>query len=229
MTQSIENLDVFPFDPVFDFSAERRGPAGIGFAVSKYLMGRFPAGPYLKTAHRERIGLLHAHQGWEGARTVHLRRLLDAPFVTSFYGRDASVLPRKAYWRKLYRRLFAEGDLFLVEGPHMAGVLAGIGCRTERIRVLHLGVDLDRIAFAERHRPAGEPIVGLIAASFREKKGIPHALEAFARVCPRRTDLRLRIIGDGPLRPLIAERISRADLRGKVDLLGSIDHLPGEN
>jgi colanic acid/amylovoran biosynthesis glycosyltransferase len=223
MTQGVENLDTFPFEPIHDLSVGR-GPLGAAaFAFSKYLLGRFPAGPYRAICRREGVAVLHAHQGWEGARTVHLKRGLGVPFVTSFYGRDATVLPRKAYWRMLYRKLFREGDLFLAEGTHMAGTLAEIGAPTDRIRVIHLGVDLERIPFGERRPAADGKIVGLIAASFREKKGIPYALEAMARVAPRWPGLVLRIIGDGPMRSEIETRVSRSDLAGRVELLGSRD------
>lgn len=224
MTQATENLDVFPFQPVYDFSAGRGVAARLSFALSKYLMGRFPIGPYREAGRAERVRLVHAHLGWEGARAIGLRRALGVPFITSFYGRDASMIPRKAYWRALYKRLFREGDLFIAEGSHMAGLLAGIGCPREKIRVVHLGVDLDRIGFAERLWPRDGNVIGLIAASFREKKGIPYALEAVARVASRWPGLRIRVIGDGPMRPQIAERIARPDLKGKVDLLGYLDY-----
>ena len=165
----------------------------------------------------------HAHQGWEGARTAHLRRALGIPIVTSFYGRDATMLPRKVYWRTLYARLFREGDLFIAEGPHMGRTLEAIGCPAEKIRVVHLGVDLERIPFVERRPDPSGRVTGLIAASFREKKGIIYALEAVARVAAHRPGLRLRIVGDGPLRPEIERRIGRPDLAGRVDLLGYRD------
>lgn len=223
MTQASENLSIFPFEPVHDFSRGRGMAGRLRFAVAKYLLGRFPAGPYIEAAHRERVVLLHAHQGWEGARTIHLRGALGVPLITSFYGRDASMLPRKRYWRTLYRRLFAEGDLFLAEGSHMARTLASIGCPSDRIRTVHLGVDLSRIPLRPpRLRPDSE-FIGLIAASFREKKGIPMALEAAARLLPRWPGLRLRLVGDGPLRPVIEGRIRRSDLAGKVEIVGYCD------
>ena len=224
MTQQTENLDHFPHESVHDFSHARGGISALSFLVSKYLLGRYPAGTYREAARREVIVLCHAHTGWEGARTVHLRRAMGVPHITSFYGRDASVLPRKAYWRGLYKVLFREGDLFLAEGSHMGEVLAGIGCPSEKIRIVHLGIDLSRLPFAVR-RPSREgTIVGLIAASLREKKGIPYALDAVARVVSRWPGLRIRIVGDGPMRRQIEERIRRPDLAGRVDLLGYLDY-----
>ncbi len=223
MTQASENREVFPFQPVHDFSAGRGIPGRARFAFEKYLLGRFPAGPYIEAARREGIVLVHAHQGWEGARTVHLRRALGVPHITSFYGRDASMLPRRRYWRALYKRLFAEGDLFIAEGSHMARTLVGIGCPPERVRVVHLGVDLDRIPIRPPRSRAAAEFVGLIAASFREKKGIPVALEAVARLLPRWPGLRLRLVGDGPLREEIEARVRRPDLAGRVEIAGYCD------
>ncbi len=224
LAQATENLDVFPFDGVHDLSAGRSPLGRLAYAISKYALGLYPSGPYCAIARAEGASLIHAHLGWEGARAIRLKSRLGVPFVTSFYGRDATVLPRSAYWRALYRRLFRDCDLFLVEGPHMAKTLAGIGAPHERIRVVHLGVDLARIPFAERRPVEGAAIVGLIAASFREKKGIPFALEALARVAPRWPGLMLRIIGDGPMRAELMERASRSDLAGRVEFLGARDY-----
>ena len=41
---------------------------------------------------------------------------------------------------------------------------------------------------------------------------------------PRFPQLRLRVVGDGPLRPQIEQRIARADLAGHVDLLGYLPY-----
>jgi colanic acid/amylovoran biosynthesis glycosyltransferase len=223
MTQKTENLNLFSFSPIHDFSDRRSGLGALSYYGSKYVLGRYPCRPYRETSRREGNVLFHAHTGWEGARTVHLRRALGIPHITSFYGRDASVLPRKAYWRALYKKLFREGDLFLAEGAHMRDVLVRIGCPREKIRVVHLGVDLSRIPFAMREPGRDGEVVGLIAASLREKKGIPYALEAVARVAPRWPALRIRVVGDGPMRRKIEERIKRPDLTGKVELLGYRD------
>lgn len=226
VTQALENPDAFPFRPVYlagrsypDSRPSRPDPA---FLISKYILGRYPAGPYHEILEQEDARVIHAHQGWEAARTHHLARSPRRPFVASFYGRDAGLLPRKAYWRMLYSRLWPAADRFLAEGSHMAETLASIGAPRDRIRVVHLGIDPDAFPFAERSLPADgdEPVTALIAASFREKKGISYAIEAFSRVASSHPRLRLRIIGDGPLRPRIEDQIRRLDLSGRVDLLG---------
>jgi colanic acid/amylovoran biosynthesis glycosyltransferase len=220
VTQRTEHAAAFPFDPVFDLAPRARGAARPGFLFSKFVLGRFPAEPYCEIFAREGVRLVHAHLGWEGARTAHLARNPRLPFVVSFYGRDAGLLPRKVYWRTLYKRLFAIADRVLAEGPHMGRVLAEIGAPADRVRVVHLGIPLQEFPFAERRDPGDDPVVGLIASSFREKKGIMYALEAVARLTPKHPRLRLRIIGDGPLHAEILARTQAPDLAGRVALLG---------
>lgn len=169
VTQGTERPAAFPFDPVFDLGPRARGAARPWFLWSKFVLGRFPAGPYREVFAREGVRLVHAHLGWEGARTAHLARNPRLPFVVSFYGRDAGLLPRKAYWRRLYKRLFAVADRVLAEGPHMGRVLAEIGAPEDRVRVVHLGIALEEFPFTERSDPGEDSVIGLIAASFREE------------------------------------------------------------
>lgn len=222
ISQETENLELFPFEPVYDLGAERNGPGKMGFIASKYLRGAYPGRAYRRILDRERVRLVHAHLGWEGARAIGLSRNPRRPFLVSFYGRDAGVLSRKPYWRILYKRMFRQADRFLAEGRHMGQVLVSLGAPPEKVRVVHLGIPLESFPFFERRPPEDErePIIGLIAASFREKKGISYAVDAMDRIAARWPRLRLRIIGDGPLRGEIEARIARHNLRDRVDLLG---------
>ncbi|MBK8232511.1 MAG: glycosyltransferase [Candidatus Eisenbacteria bacterium] len=226
ITQATENETVFPFSPVYNLGNPRaqdgvRRADPLWTLVSKYLLGQFPAEPYRAIYEREKVDLIHAHLGWEGARTVMTATEPKRPFVVSFYGRDAGMLPRSAYWRALYTRLWKHADRFIAEGPFMGETLVKIGAPADRIRVVHLGIPLEQFRFAERSVPPGNaPIIGLIAASFREKKGIPFALQAFARIARRHPRVRLRIIGDGPQRAQIEQLARGPELAGRVDLLG---------
>lgn len=220
ITQRRENAEAFPFQPVYDLSPHARALGGVPFRFSRLFFGKYPAEPYRRILDREDVRLLHAHLGWEGARAAHLASGPRRPFIVSFYGRDAGLLPRRAYWRWLYRRLFRAADRVVAEGSHMARRLAEIGAPQEKVRVVHLGVPTERIDFIERSDPGNAPLVGLIAASFREKKGIEYALEAAARVASKHPRLRLRVVGDGPLRPRIEALARSSELSGRVTLLG---------
>lgn len=157
-------------------------------------------GTYAGVARTYQPQLIHAHFGDRGVLMLGLAKKLGIPLVTTFYGYDVSTLPLEAKWVPRLARLFDQGDLFLAEGPFMRDRLIAMGCPPEKAHVQHLGVDPASLPFRERG-PDDGPVRVLMAASFREKKGLRYGLEAFARLAGRRKgQLQLTIIGDGPLK-----------------------------
>ena len=171
--------------------------------------------------HLVRVGkamhadILHSHFGHVGWANLGAARRLGARHVVTFYGFDVNKLPQSAQWRRRYRRLFAEADLFLCEGSHMAACLVGLGCPSHKVKVQHLGVDVGAIDFRPRQWLPGEPLRVLVAATFTEKKGIPYAIEALGRVA-QDVPVELTLIGDAR-----EDAATRNEKRRILDLLGS--------
>ncbi len=149
---------------------------------------------------KDRPKLVHAHFGPSGYSFLKLKKMFNFPLITTFYGFDLSMLPQQyPEWKIRYKRLFKEGEKFLVEGHHMKKCLIDLGCPEERIIVQHLGIDLEKIKYVPRKLlDENKEIRILISASFREKKGIPYAVEAFVRVKQAHPEMKfiLTIIGD---------------------------------
>ncbi len=105
----------------------------------------------------------------------------------------------------------------------MASKVEALGCPSSKTRVVELGVDLARIPYREPPHP-GRRFHVLIAASFREKKGIPDALLSL-----RGRPVRVTLIGDDdgtPVSQREAGRINAAiEMAGiPVERLGFVDH-----
>ncbi|MBD3235726.1 MAG: glycosyltransferase [Candidatus Eisenbacteria bacterium] len=222
-TRRLENPAAFPFEPIVRVPASpgRLGPLADRL---RFLRGDLTPRGYLPALRRHRVALIHAHMGWEGARAVPVARAAGLPLITSFYGRDAGRLPRYPWWRLLYRRLFRAGSLFLVEGPALGRRLQALGCPPRKIRVVHLGIDLSRIPFAERYPPREGPIEILVSASLRPKKGVPDAVDAFAALASSFPRAHLRILGDGPERRRVRERIEHHHLSARVTSEGYVPY-----
>ena len=77
----------------------------------------------------------------------------------------------------------------------MARCIQELGCPSRKVKVQHLGVDVNSLVFQPRQWREGEPLRVLIAASFREKKGIPYAIQAL-QIVARKVPIQLTIIGD---------------------------------
>jgi colanic acid/amylovoran biosynthesis glycosyltransferase len=107
----------------------------------------------------------------------------------------------------------------------MARRLRAAGCPAEKVRIQHLGVDVEQIAFRPRRWPGdGRKVVLLYCGRLVEKKGILHALEAFARLAGRWKNLEFRVVGGGPLRPAVERAIRGLRLQGRVVLRGALPH-----
>lgn len=198
LTLELENQEQFPFEDVYCYSQPVKGNRLWQIAMRKVYeaVTHSQVHYFTDVILTQRTRLLHAHFGTEGYYRLGLQQKVSLPLITTFYGADMSKLPNtKPKWRKRYRFLFEVGSLFLAEGPYMAQALVDLGCPPQKVRVQHLGVDMQRITFKLRQIQKGEPVRILMASSFREKKGIPFGIKAFARAVCKFSNMELRIIG----------------------------------
>lgn len=183
-----ENLDLYPFSPVYSLS-----DLGIGRRLIEFF--KFFAlkhSDYFESVIREQNAqLIHVHFGHFGKHFLKVKERLNIPLITTFYGVDIGKPP------EFYTGLFRHGDLFIVLSNDMKKRLSELGCPVEKIKVWHLGIDLDKIPYRQKER--GKEFVFLIVSRFVEKKGIGYGIRAFAKVAKKYPDCELRIVGDGPL------------------------------
>jgi colanic acid/amylovoran biosynthesis glycosyltransferase len=181
------------------------------------------ASSFARSASRD-YDVLHCHFGPNGLIGSSLRDVLDLPskLVTSFYGFDASL----HLWARddgPYGRLFAEGDRFIALSDHMQARLTDIGCPTDRIEKLPLGVALNELPFRARSAAEGDRAVILTVARLVEKKGLEYSIQAIAALVERYPDIVYRIAGDGPSRDKLERLIRELDVSQNVQLLGWLD------
>jgi len=171
--------------------------------------------------------IVHSHFGNVGWFDSFVVQLTKAKHVVTFYGADVNMVPTQdTRWKNRYKALFKSADLFLCEGPHMAECIIKLGCPRGKIKVLHLGVEVDKILFKPRKCQPGEPLRVLMAATFREKKGIPYAMEALGQL-QKEVDFEITIIGDATHeersrkeKQRIFEVIEKHKMRSIVNMLG---------
>jgi colanic acid/amylovoran biosynthesis glycosyltransferase len=227
--ESTLNLDQFPIPHIHSL---RRDPLRFLWDRSAR---RLHARPHLPSLLRraERIGapLLHSHFGNVGWAYARPARELGLKHVVTFYGWDVNYLPRSdPRWLDRYPEMFDQVDLVLCEGAFMAHAVRRLGCPPQKLRVHPLGVDLSRIPFRPRTYRPGEPLRVFIGAAFREKKGIPTALDALGRI-REKVPLEVTIAGDAPAdrrgrieKERIRNAVARHGLERRVRFVGALSH-----
>lgn len=223
LAQSTTNLDKFPTQNVYT-TQEHSFVSEIFKRIHIRVTESYPTRDFERIIKENNVKLLHAHFGTEGYRYLKLKENMKIPMITTFYGFDVSKIPKIPQWKKNYIKLFQEGDLFLTEGNNMKNELIKLGCPENKIIVQHLGVDLNKFKFKPRTLSYDDNVTVLIAGSFREKKGIPYAIQAYAKVKEDHPDIKLRILGDGPMREQIEALIEKLGISSSVTLLGYKPH-----
>lgn len=164
-----------------------------------------------------RLDHIHAHFGTNSARVASYARLLGGPgFSFTVHGPEEFDHPVEldlggklararfcvtisSYGRAQMSRWAAPADL-------------------PKIQVVHCGLDLAQWGDPPA-LPAG-PLHLVAIGRFAEQKGFGLLIRAFAEARRSNPGLRLSLVGDGELRPLIAETIASEGMGDDVRLLG---------
>jgi colanic acid/amylovoran biosynthesis glycosyltransferase len=186
----------------------------------------------LRVATTCKAAIVHSHWGESAWRDVDAVKRLGIVHVVTFYGKDVNYYPTQVPNAKAhYDHLFKNVDRILCEGPHMAGCIVNLGCAENKVLVHRLGVEVEKIAFQPRFWDGQSPLRVLIAASFREKKGIPYAVEALGAIQRELPGLQISLIGDSsedprslPEKKRILHMLEKYDLRRQTKLLGYQSH-----
>ena len=167
------------------------------------------------------------HFGPNGDLMVRVRKALGArwPVATFFHGYDISNLLAKMGPR-IYDRLLRDGDLFLPASGFFRMRLAELGAAADRMSVQRMGVRPESEWRGEQPTPGGKKceFVFISVGRLVEKKGHEYTVRALARCRQRHPDIdmKLRIVGGGPLMDKLQDMIADLGLEGSVQLSCSL-------
>ena len=150
---------------------------------------------------------------------------LSYPFVTTFYGYDASSLPKEdTIYAKNLNSLWKNGAAFLAEGPALAQRLVDLGADSRKVKVNPLLINLRHYPIKKKYRNAQDPIRFLMVGRFVEKKGFHLFLELLGSIKDLLPRFEVNMIGYGSLEEQYRNIIKRCYLSDYVNILGGKDH-----
>jgi glycosyltransferase involved in cell wall biosynthesis len=144
---------------------------------------------------------------------------MRVPLVATFYGYDISRLAREAEWQRRYRAVWPGVSAVTVLSNDMRMRVMQLGCPSSLINVVHLSRELEVLPY---RRPTRQVARFISVGRLVEKKGHLDAVDALGRAIGRGIDATLDIVGTGPLRPAIEQRIRDLQLEARIRLHGAM-------
>lgn len=192
----------FPFPDVTSLRAAR-------FGWAEEALYRATTVSPLLLRWAQNVDIVHAHMGQCGPHGLWAARKAGKPLVTSYYGKDVTILrslsrfaPLFWHYALLAQRTFRYGDRFVVLSHQMRDDLVAQGCPAEKIRIVRLGVNLDR--FTGTAREVRSMCTVLMVGREVEKKGFADGLRACAEARRQGACVEVIVLGTGgPLRSML--------------------------
>jgi glycosyltransferase involved in cell wall biosynthesis len=164
-------------------------------------------------AAREDARIVHAHGRWAN--------LLSVPAGRAVRTKVLCTRGQGATWGELLAMRAADAVMCESEQERDRCVRRE-AIPAAKISVVHPGVDLSRFA---RRGPEETPLIVAVGALFA-RNGHADFLEAVARVRVFIPHLQVICAGEGPMRPVLEQRIAYFGLRDAVELAGHVADLP---
>ncbi len=187
---------------------------------------------------KHELDLVHVHYAIPHATSAWIAREMlqgerELPIVTSLHGTDITLVGQHPSFQAITQFSLQQSDGLITPSEFLRQKThRDFGVPAEEIQVINNFVDTEVFRRGKEpcHRsslaPGGEKIVMHIS-NFREMKRVPDVVEVFARISET-VPARLILVGDGPERPRVVQRVEELGVGGKVLFLGkhqSVDEL----
>lgn len=162
--------------------------------------------------------IIHCHFGPNGNLAIQLKSIgaIRGKIITTFHGYDLTL--KKYNKNTFYHNLFEKSDLILAICMERKRRLIRLGCDPDKIRVHKTGINLSK--FTSSREPNNGKVRITTVCRLAEVKGVCYGIYAINKLVQRLINIEYIIIGDGPLRKDVSEKIGDFNLTPYVKLLG---------
>lgn len=181
----------------------------------------------VRTALRERcIDIVHAH--WWFPNALALWPWPGRPpLVVTSHGTDLFLLGGTPLLAPLARTALRRAAMVTTVSTALAARVRALGVPAERVDVIPMPLDAGAYGDPHAPHPDARPFDAereahhvLFVGRLTAQKGAADLVEAMAQVVRERSQVHLTVIGDGPERSALAERVERLGLEKHVRFLG---------
>ncbi len=171
------------------------------------------------------IEFIHAH--WilpQGVVGTWLKRLTGKPLIVTIHGSDLFPL-KNSIFLKLQKNVVKKADLITVNSAAtQEELLRRFPEAKKKTILIPMGVNTDCFKPRKIAKPPeykGKKII-LFVGRLSDQKGVQYLIEAMPAILKKHKNSLLLIIGDGPYRQELEEKITEKKVNGAVKFLGAL-------
>ena len=179
---------------------------------------------YAAAFTHEDVDVLVCHFGHNGNLGAFLKRTgLDVRVVTMFHGSD--VRQAKNGSKNIYEPALEESDVILGNSRKTMDELVSLGADDSKVHWHPVGVDPDMFYTPRNKESEDDAVTITTVARLVEEKDVETAIRAIAELISKAvgTDVRYRIVGDGPKRESLENLTRKLGLEDVVQFEGQVE------
>ncbi|MEX6056486.1 glycosyltransferase [Enterobacter hormaechei] len=187
--------------------------------------------PYQSVLKSQPLDLIHAHFAIDGLYALKLAQKKGIPLVTTLHGFDVTVsnkdllASRSPAWINYLlhqHKVKGQGDKFICVSDFIARQALQHGFPESKIIQHYIGIDVNK--YQPRAKEDDQGII-LHVARLVEKKGTAVLINAVKQVKLLNPDVKLVIIGEGPLLDGLKAQVTSLGLDQTVTFTGALPHV----
>ena len=187
--------------------------------------------PYQSVLKSQPLDLIHAHFAIDGLYALKLAQKKGIPLVTTLHGFDVTVsnkdllASRSPAWINYLlhqHKVKSQGDKFICVSDFIARQALQHGFPESKIIQHYIGIDVNK--YQPRAKEDDQGII-LHVARLVEKKGTAVLINAVKQVKLLNPDVKLVIIGEGPLLDGLKAKVTSLGLDQTVTFTGALPHV----
>ncbi len=159
--------------------------------------------------------VIHAHFLNDGFDALLLKQKLNRPLVTTLHGHDITKKEKTGLLQKSRKQFFSEVDQVIAVSDYIYQQALKNGCPEDKLVKHSIGIDLEK--FTQQKQESEKPEI-LFVGRLVEKKGCTYLLQAMSFLKNKYPELKLTIVGDGPLRHTLKAQVENGQLN--VEFVG---------
>jgi glycosyltransferase involved in cell wall biosynthesis len=144
------------------------------------------------------------------------------PFLISVWGADIIDFPKRSWLHRcLVKYGLNKADVITATSQMLSKAVAGFVGKNNKTFVIPFGVDVDR--FSPRMESIHKEVITIgTVKTLSHKYGIEYLIRAFAVVEKKYENVKLEIVGDGPLRGDLQNLTTELNCSQKVNFVGKV-------